>query len=331
MSRPLRLSICAFNETGPGPKDRPDMDRLDRAMNMARRAKDEGAQLAVFPEDFLLIDSANRFRIAEPLDGPVFSKIAATAKQLDIFIAANHPAVIAGKTYNTSVLYNRRGKLEGCYRKAFPTMYEIDDGCHPGDGTVVLDTELGRIGFVTCFDLNFEPLRRGYAELDPDLLLFLSFYRGGLQTQIWAFETRSYLICSTVNPGSRIVNPVGRVLKFMDIFNRQLTHTIDLDYEVIHLDNHMNKLDTLRRKFGPQIDIDWVEAEGMMLLTATGKIPLKKIMDTMEFRSAKAYFDLSCEAIERAKNQLADKPLRKAVSAKTRRSANRPIAKRLPR
>jgi predicted amidohydrolase len=299
MSRPLRISICAFNETGPGPKDRPDLERLERAIVMAHRAKDEGAQLAVFPEDFLLVDSPDRFLVAEPLDGPVFSKIAATARESNIFIAANHPAVIDGKKYNTTVLYNRSGKLEGLYRKPYPTLYELEAGCVPGDGPVVLDTELGRIGFVTCFDLNFEPLRRGYAELDPDLILFNSFYRGGLQTQIWAFETRSYLVCSTVNPGSRIVNPVGRVLKFTDIFTRQLTHTLELDYEVLHLDRNMERLDQMREKYGQEIDVDWVEAEGMMLLTATGRTPLKQIMQDLDFTSVRDYFDESCQAIEK--------------------------------
>jgi predicted amidohydrolase len=301
MSRPLRLSICAFGETGPGPKDRPNLERLDRAMAMARRAKDEGAQLAVFPEDFLLVDSADRFQVAEPLDGPVFSKIAATARDLGIFIAANHPAVIEGKKYNTTVLFNRQGTIEGLYRKAYPTLYELEAGCAAGAGPVVLDTELGRIGFVTCFDLNFEALRRGYAELDPDLILFNSFYRGGLQTQIWAFETRSYLVCSTVNPGSRIVNPVGRVLKLTDIFTRQLTHTLELDYEVLHLDRNMEHLDRLREQYGRDIDVDWVEAEGMMLLSATGPTPLKQIMRDLGFSSVRDYFEESCRAIENSR------------------------------
>jgi len=297
MSRPLRLSICAFAETGPGPKDRPNMERLDRAMMMARRAKDEGAQLAVFPEDFLLVDSPDRFLVAEPLDGPVFSKIAATARELDMFLVVNHPALFDRKKYNTTVVFNHHGAIEGYYQKAYPTIDELEKGCQPGHGPVVLDTVLGRIGLITCFDLNFESLRRGYAALDPDLTLFCSFYRGGLQTQIWAFETRSYLVCSTANPGSRIVNPVGRVLKFTDIFNRQLTHTLELDYEVLHLDRNMVLFDALRQKYGNEIDIDWVEAEGMMLLSATGATPLKQIMADMHFQTAADYFDETIKAI----------------------------------
>jgi hypothetical protein len=111
------------------------------------------------------------------------------------------------------------------------------------------------------------------------------------------------MICCTVNPGSRIVNPVGRVLKFMDMFTRQLTHTLELDYEVLHLDRNMNHLDEMRQKYGKEIDVDWVEAEGMMMLSSTGPTPLNQIMKDLDFRSARTYFELSINAIANVKRE----------------------------
>jgi hypothetical protein len=290
MSRPLRVSICGFNEVSPGPKDRVDTERLNRAIAMAQRAKREGARLAVFPEDFLLVDHPNRFLAAEPLDGPVFTRIAETARELKMFLAVNHPTLMDGKKHNTTVLFNDSGKIEGYYHKVYPTPDELANGCVRGAGPVVLDTALGRIGFVTCFDMNFPELRQAYAQLDPDMMLFCSFPSHGLLSQVWAFETRSYMVCSLTEAGIRIVNPVGHVISTADRFSRILTHTLEMDYEVMRVSHRRDHLDQLRDKFGSEIDLDLAEAEVFFLLSATGKTPVEQIVRETGLETAAAFF-----------------------------------------
>ena len=292
MSRPLRLSVCAFNESVPEADRKPgDTAVVERAMDMAQTAQCQGADLAVFPEVFALLGCANVFDYAEPLDGPTFASVAVTARRLGIFIAVAHTTLIDDKRRNTIVLFDRAGTIAGLYHKTYPTIGELEQGCTPGDGAVVLDTELGRLGFAICYDLNFPELRLAYQRLEPDVVLFCSMFRGGLQTRWWAYETRAHFVSSVIDPSSRIINPVGRILREITGYTRQITATIELDCGVFHLDFNGAKLKDLRRKWGREVEIDFVEAEGVMLLSAIGDAPLATIVADLELEPLADYFD----------------------------------------
>lgn len=291
MSRQLRLSVCAFNEVLPeSDRKAGDTSLVERAMEMAQAAQCQGAALAVFPETFAVLGCDNFIDYSEPLDGPTFSLAAATARRLEMFIAINHPTLIEGRKRNTTVLFDRAGQIAGLYHKTYPTIREIEDGCTPGDGPVVLDTELGRIGFATCYDLNFPELRLAYQKLQPDVILFCSMFRGGLQTQWWAYETRAHFVSSVFDPSSRIINPVGRILREITGYVRQMTSTLELDCGVFHLDYNRPKLPQLWEKWGSELEIDFAEAEGVMLLSATGQTPLETIVKDIDLEPLADYF-----------------------------------------
>ena len=61
--------------------------------------------------------------------------------------------------YNTAVVFNRSGDIVAKYRKIHLfTPFEEDLYLMPGDKTVVIDTEICRIGVVICYDLRFPEL-----------------------------------------------------------------------------------------------------------------------------------------------------------------------------
>ncbi|MCX6991662.1 MAG: carbon-nitrogen hydrolase family protein [Kiritimatiellaeota bacterium] len=294
MSRKVKVSICGFREGRGGVSEAPrandDSGRFDRAMAMARRARLEGADLAVFPEIFLLLDKNNAWDLAEPLDGPLFRKFAENARKEAMFLAVNHPTLIDGVRRNSTVLFNRRGDVEGVYHKTYPTIGELERRVMPGKGAVVLDTEIGRIGFAICYDLNFIELRAAYRDLKPDMTLFSSMWPGGLLTRAWALETRAYLVCAVVDYPSCIVNPVGRVLKIMDNIDDHLTHTLELDCGVFHYDYNNRQIKRLCCEFGKDIDMEPAGAEGVFLLSATGSVPLATVVQAIGLEPAESLF-----------------------------------------
>ena len=291
MSRKLRVSLCACHTGWGGSTSfKPGSSQAKQAMEIARIAKRESADLAVFPEMFSLAGVENPFECAEGLDGEVFGTVAECAKQLKMFIAVNHPTLIDGRRRNSTVLFDRTGELAIIYHKSYPTIGEIEQGCSPGDGAVVIDTEIGRLGFATCFDLNFSELRLAYGDLHPDAILFCSAFRGGLQTRWWAYETRAHIISAVLGPGSRIVNPVGRVLKQIDCINNLITHTLELDCAVLHYDHNWKLCERLRAKYSPMIDVDSTEAEGVFLLSATGDITVDEIIADIGLERVDEYF-----------------------------------------
>ncbi len=168
---------------------------LTKAERLLGEAAAEGARLAVLPETFVPLypsgawaaDAAsfsgwNEFweRMCEnsvEVPGPLTERLAAVCERHDMYcvIGVNErEAARPGTLYNTMLTIGPQGLL-GKHRKLMPTMHErIFHGIGAGDDLAPIETELGRIGGLICWE-NRMPLAR-YA-----------VYRGG--PQIWVAPT----------------------------------------------------------------------------------------------------------------------------------------------
>jgi predicted amidohydrolase len=211
------------------------------------------------------------FDFAEPLDGPTVSRMAERARQHRCYIAA--PLIRLGddgERYNSIVMLDRRGEIVAVYDKLYPTAPEMAVGSAvmPGDRPVIADTDFGRVGLAICFDLNFDDLRRQYLEVGVELLVFCSMFHGGLLTRARAALNRCYLVSSISGDGSRVVDPLGRVLNECYVQEGgTLVQRIDLDYLVLHVACNVRVLDELMRRYGERIDLSVHSREAAMLLT----------------------------------------------------------------
>jgi len=164
-----------------------------------------------------------------------------------------------GKLVNGTRFISRSGKLLGGYEKNFPIIAEMEEGIKAGTRHQVIETDCGKIGGVICFDLNFDELRLAYAAQQPDIIMFSSFYHGGLMQQYWAYSCRSFFVGS-VSPSlimpSAIIAPNGRILAETTNYFNYATAVINLDRVLLHLDYNWPKLTELKKKYGPEVEID---------------------------------------------------------------------------
>jgi deaminated glutathione amidase len=68
-----------------------------------------------------------------------------------------------GVVYNTAALLGRDGEVAGAYRKTHPFCTETRSRggwVTPGDEVCVVDTDIGRIGIIICFDGDYPELSR---------------------------------------------------------------------------------------------------------------------------------------------------------------------------
>jgi deaminated glutathione amidase len=149
----------------------------DKAVNLAKAeafvaaAARQGARLVVLPEVFLWRGPrAEEAMIAEPIPGPSSNRLAALARQLNLYVLAGSMLEHSGgpKVFNTSVLFDPRGALVARYRKLH--LFDIDIPHHvtiresdtrtSGDTVITVPTELGVIGMSICYDLRFPELYR---------------------------------------------------------------------------------------------------------------------------------------------------------------------------
>ena len=157
------------------------MDRnatIDRVAELTAAAAREGAQLVVFPEVFvpgtpIWIDTQPIWEGDEDWFGllaanavvigsPATERLAAIAAQHRVWLVVGvdereeHGSTI----YNTVLYFSPQGTLAGRHRKLVPTGSERTVwGMGDGSTLRVVDTGLGRIGGLTCWE-NYMPLAR---------------------------------------------------------------------------------------------------------------------------------------------------------------------------
>lgn len=160
----------------------------DRAANIEklqrhiRQAAAEGAELVVLQElhnglYFCQTEDTNLFDQAEPIPGPSTELFGALAKELGIVLVLSlFERRAPGLYHNTAVVLERDGSIAGKYRK----MHIPDDPAYyekfyftPGDlGFEPIDTSVGRLGVLVCWDQWYPEAARLMAMRGAEMLIY---------------------------------------------------------------------------------------------------------------------------------------------------------------
>ena len=160
----------------------------DIAQNLAtaeagvREAAAAGARLVLLQElhpsrYFCQAQQIATFDLAEPVPGPTTQRLGTLATELGVVIVTTlFERRAAGIYHNTAVVLDADGRLAGTYRK----MHIPDDpGFHekfyftPGDlGFQPIDTHVGRLGVLVCWDQWYPEAARLMALAGARLLLY---------------------------------------------------------------------------------------------------------------------------------------------------------------
>ncbi|MEU6291875.1 carbon-nitrogen hydrolase family protein [Streptomyces sp. NPDC046988] len=111
---------------------------------------------------------------AQPLDGPRGARLAALARELDIWLVPGsvYEQGADGRIRNTAPVYSPGGELVAAYRKIFP--WRPHETTAAGSDFVVFDLAgHGRVGLTICYDAWFPEVTRHLAWQGADLVLNL--------------------------------------------------------------------------------------------------------------------------------------------------------------
>jgi predicted amidohydrolase len=266
--RKVRVSSISFPGVAIGEKYKERA--IASALEWIDRAALDKPDIICLPETFTGFPSVKEelVKTAEHVPGPTTNALAEKARQYSTYIVCPILERDGNRIFNSAILIDRSGNVIGKYHKIHPTIGEIELGVTPGREVKVFETEFGRIGFAICFDLNFRDVMDGLFERNTELVFFPSAYRGGLQLSIWAFNIHAYIVSATGGEQSAIVNPLGRVLAQSFVYGRIITKTINLDYSVLHIDYNFEKLDSVKKKYGPDVEFEFAAPEAVLLLTS---------------------------------------------------------------
>ena len=188
--------------------------------------------------------------------GPLLQTYSRFAAAESCHVAGASRVREGGDVYNSIVYFGPDGSVLGVYHKVNLTYRAIDKGERSGKRAVVVDTDIGRLGGVICFDLNFEELRQEYRALKPDILTFASAYHGGPMQQMWAYDCRAFFVSALPFMGCGVLDPFGREIKATDCYTRVARATINLDRAMVHLDRNREKFTDIEKRHLGEVVID---------------------------------------------------------------------------
>ncbi len=207
---------------------------LQKIEKLTLRAKEQGADLAIFPELSLsgYVVRDQLYELAETIPGPTVKKVETLAKKSKMHIIFGMPE-LSEKTqatiFNTAVLIGPDG-LIGKYRKMYlPThsVFEEKRYFRPGYQAETFQTDLGPIGLCICYDIFFPEVVRLTRLKGAQLIICISASPAVRKsyfetlTCARALENTAYLAYVNLAGvqdglqfwgGSRLVSPSGDVL-----------------------------------------------------------------------------------------------------------------------
>jgi N-carbamoylputrescine amidase len=157
-------------------------DNLAACVDAIGQAGAAGAHLVILEElhntlYFCQVEDPAYFDLAEPVPGPSTRILAEVARETGtVIVASLFERRAAGLYHNTAVVMDADGRLAGTYRK----MHVPDDpGFYekffftPGDqGFRPIDTAVGRLGVLVCWDQWFPEAARAMALAGAEVLIY---------------------------------------------------------------------------------------------------------------------------------------------------------------
>jgi N-carbamoylputrescine amidase len=157
-------------------------DNIKRLSEGIRELAAKGAQLIVLQElhnslYFCQEENVDMFNLAEPIPGPSTELFGKLAKELGVVIVTSlFERRAAGLYHNTAVVIESDGTIAGKYRK----MHIPDDPAYyekfyftPGDlGFKPIDTSVGRLGILVCWDQWYPEAARLMALQGAEILIY---------------------------------------------------------------------------------------------------------------------------------------------------------------
>ena len=253
----IKIALCQMNVVDNKEKN------IEKAIQMIKESKKQGADLAVLPEMFNCPYENEKFvEYAEILESSkTLKEISNIAKEENIHVLAGSIPELerddendTESIYNTAVFFDNNGKALGKHRKMH--LFDIDvkgkiyfkesDTLSAGNDFTILKTDLATIGIGICYDIRFVELSRIMALNGAEILIFpgafnlttgpahweLLFRSRALDNQTFAIGVAPALDedASYNSYGHSIaVNPWGEVIEELDYSEELKIVEIDLD------------------------------------------------------------------------------------------------------
>ena len=195
----------------------------EKVIQAVADAAKEGAKLVVFPETFIpyypyfsfvqapVVMGKEHMRLYEEaveVPGPVTDAVSQAAQSHNMVIVLGVNERDHGSLYNTQLIFDADGALLLKRRKITPTYHErMVWGQGDGSGLQVLDTAVGKLGALACWE-HYNPLAR-FVLMAQHEQIHCGQFPGSMVGQIFADQIEVTIRHHALESGCFVVNATG--------------------------------------------------------------------------------------------------------------------------
>jgi len=145
-------------------------------VEMIREAGEKRVDLLLFGEYANLHHRTwsknKREYVPDPIPGRVTDIVGEAAAESNINVAFPMFGIYRKRLSSHVVLFDRTGEIAGCYQKTHPTIAEQQLGIVPGKDLQTFQLDIGRVGIMTCMDIEYPEAAQVLMLRGAELLLF---------------------------------------------------------------------------------------------------------------------------------------------------------------
>ncbi|MGH7598601.1 MAG: carbon-nitrogen hydrolase family protein, partial [bacterium] len=145
-------------------------------LDMVKIAGERVSDLVLFGEyanlSHRMWSSNKKEYIADPIPGELTRAVARYARKYKMNVALPLFGTYRGALSSWVVLLNRHGQMIGCYQKSHPTKPEQSIGIKAGNDLSVYELDFGKVGIMTCMDIEYPEVAQILMLRGAEILLF---------------------------------------------------------------------------------------------------------------------------------------------------------------
>ena len=239
----------------------------------------------------------------ETSPGAITSMLADIARKQHCYITCPIVTKKDGLFYDSSILLNRQGKIEGVFHKVHPTATEIIPNTYFKGGGVtpgpikpgVFKADFGTIGMQICFDAEWPESWQSIKEDGAEIVCFPSQgpYSNTLRNRAWI---NHYYIVSSTGEDAQIIDMTGDIIASDGEFARWVCAPLNFERALLQIWPHTLKFKDIQKKYGRKIGIKIYHPENWATLESLD--PDIKVRDILKEYEIPTYDEQIREATE---------------------------------
>jgi predicted amidohydrolase len=283
-------------------------DNWQRSLALLDAACAQQPDLVCLPESMLHIGTSRGDwpTGVQALPSTFVEELAARARAHSTYIVGSLYVQNEGCFANRAIVIDRKGDVAGCYDKVHPTINEMKSDITPGNQVTVVNTDFGRLGLAICYDIGWPEHWAALAQQGAEIVVWPSAYDGGFPLQVYAWTHFYYVVSSVWGDHSKVIDISGRVLAATSHWSRLVTQEIDLEKEVFHIDDQVEKLLRVQTELGDRVRAEGFSQENIFTLESNDPAwPLARIKTAYGLENFRDYHARAASAQDAARRALA--------------------------